>query len=69
VRGFSTPARTSWSSTGRDWAVAFEAKAVVGDIAEAALVPSIIRCHVIDVIIHFADSIVVPEIDRRSRRL
>jgi UDP-glucose 4-epimerase len=48
-------------STGFDWAVPPEAKLVVGDIAESALVRSIVRRHNIDAIIHFAGSIVVPE--------
>jgi UDP-glucose 4-epimerase len=48
-------------STGFDWAVPQEARLVVGDIGDAALVGSIIRDHRIDAIIHFAGSIVVPE--------
>ena len=48
-------------STGFDWAVPPEARLVVGDIAEIALVRSIVRRHAIDAIIHFAGSIVVPE--------
>ena len=38
-----------------------EARLVVGDIAETALIRSIIRRHHIDAIIHFAGSVVVPE--------
>jgi UDP-glucose 4-epimerase len=48
-------------STGFDWAVPQEAKLVVGDIGDDALVRSIIRRHKVDAIIHFAGSIVVPE--------
>jgi len=48
-------------STGFDWAVAPEAKLVVGDVADSALIGSIIREHGIDAIIHFAGSIIVPE--------
>ena len=48
-------------STGFDWAVPAEARLVVGDIAETALIRSIIRRHHIDAIIHFAGSVVVPE--------
>ncbi|MEO3386073.1 UDP-glucose 4-epimerase GalE [Mesorhizobium sp. CAU 1741] len=48
-------------STGFDWAVAPEAKLVVGDVGDVALVASLIREHGIDAIIHFAGSIVVPE--------
>ena len=48
-------------STGFDWAVAPEAKLVVGDIADKELVAGIIRENAVDAIIHFAGSIVVPE--------
>jgi UDP-glucose 4-epimerase len=48
-------------STGFDWAVAPEAKLVVGDIGDPALLESVIRQHGVDSIIHFAGSIVVPE--------
>jgi len=48
-------------STGFHWAVPPEAKLVVGDVGDAALVGSLIRDHEIDAIIHFAGSIVVPE--------
>ncbi|MGX5842206.1 UDP-glucose 4-epimerase GalE [Mesorhizobium sp. ArgA1] len=48
-------------STGFEWAVAPEAKLVVGDVADKELVGQIIRDNRIDAIIHFAGSIVVPE--------
>src|SRR5215217_3006052 len=48
-------------STGFEWAVAPAAKLVVGDVADGALVRSIIHDHAVDAIIHFAGSIVVPE--------
>jgi UDP-glucose 4-epimerase len=48
-------------STGFDWAVAPEAKLVVGDVADKELVGALIRDHGVDAIIHFAGSIVVPE--------
>lgn len=48
-------------STGFDWAVAPEAKLVVGDIADQALVGTLIREHQVDAIIHFAGSVVVPD--------
>ncbi|MBZ9739298.1 MULTISPECIES: UDP-glucose 4-epimerase GalE [unclassified Mesorhizobium] len=48
-------------STGFEWAVAPEAKLVVGDVADKELVGSIIRENKVDAIIHFAGSIVVPE--------
>jgi UDP-glucose 4-epimerase len=48
-------------STGFDWAVAPEAKLVVGEIADQPLVERIIREHGVHEIIHFAGSIVVPE--------
>src|SRR5262245_49296037 len=48
-------------STGFDWAVPQEAKLVVGDIGDSALVGSIVRDNAVDAIIHFAGSIVVPE--------
>jgi UDP-glucose 4-epimerase len=38
-----------------------EARLIVGDIGDSALVGSIIRDHAVDAIIHFAGSIVVPE--------
>ena len=48
-------------STGFEWAVAPEAKLVVGDVGDRELVGSIIRDNKVDAIIHFAGSIVVPE--------
>lgn len=48
-------------STGFDWAVAPEAKLVVGDVGDSALVAGLIAGHGIDAVIHFAGSIVVPE--------
>lgn len=48
-------------STGFEWAVPPEAKLVVGDVADALLVRSIIRRHRVDAVIHFAGSIVVPD--------
>jgi UDP-glucose 4-epimerase len=48
-------------STGFEWAVAPEAKLVVGDIGDLDLVRSIVAEHQVDAIIHFAGSIVVPE--------
>ncbi|ESX10679.1 UDP-glucose 4-epimerase GalE [Mesorhizobium sp. RSR380A] len=48
-------------STGFEWAVAPEAKLVVGDVADRELVGQIIRDNKVDAIIHFAGSIVVPE--------
>ncbi|MCF6100258.1 UDP-glucose 4-epimerase GalE [Mesorhizobium muleiense] len=48
-------------STGFEWAVAPEAKLVVGDVADKELVGGVIRDNHVDAIIHFAGSIVVPE--------
>ena len=48
-------------STGFEWAVAPEAKLIVGDVADKELVGQIIRDHGVDAIIHFAGSIVVPD--------
>ncbi|PLP60411.1 UDP-glucose 4-epimerase GalE [Mesorhizobium loti] len=48
-------------SSGFDWAVAPEARLVVGDVADRELVAGIIREHGIDAIIHFAGSIIVEE--------
>jgi len=48
-------------STGFDWAVAPEAKLIVGDVRDTALVARLIAEHAIEAIIHFAGSIVVPE--------
>ena len=47
--------------TGFDWAVAPDAKLIIGDIADRALVENIIKEHKIEAIIHFAGSVVVPE--------
>jgi len=48
-------------STGFEWAVAPEAKLVVGDIGDTALVDGLIRDNGIDAVIHFAGSVVVPD--------
>ncbi|MBN9016236.1 MAG: UDP-glucose 4-epimerase GalE [Rhizobiales bacterium] len=48
-------------TTGFEWAVAPEAKLVVGEVGDEALVERLIREHGINAIIHFAGSIVVPE--------
>jgi UDP-glucose 4-epimerase len=48
-------------STGFEWAVAPEAKLVVGDIGDTSFVRSLLRDHEIDSVIHFAGSIIVPE--------
>lgn len=48
-------------STGFDWAVAPEARLIVGDVSDKALVARLINDKKIDAIIHFAGSIVVPE--------
>ena len=48
-------------STGFEWAVAPEAKLVVGDIGDTELTDRVIAGHGVDAIIHFAGSIVVPE--------
>ena len=48
-------------STGFDWAVAPEAKLVVGDIADRERVGQIIAAEKVDAIIHFAGSVVVPD--------
>ena len=48
-------------STGFDWAIPREAKLVVGDIADQALVGQTIEQNDIDAIIHFAGSVVVPD--------
>jgi UDP-glucose 4-epimerase len=48
-------------STGFDWAVPMEAKLIVGDIGDAALVSKIIAKHNIESIIHFAALTVVPD--------
>ena len=48
-------------STGFEWAVAPEAGLYIGDVADTALVETIIRDHKVDAIIHFAGSIVVSD--------
>lgn len=48
-------------STGFEWAVAPEAKLVVGDVADTTLIAETIADHKVDAIIHFAGSIVVPD--------
>lgn len=48
-------------STGFDWAVAPDAKLVIGDIGNSDFLDSIFTAHPIEAIIHFAGSIVVPE--------
>jgi len=48
-------------STGFEWAVAPEAKLVIGEVGDEALVERIIAENEVDAIIHFAGSIVVPE--------
>jgi UDP-glucose 4-epimerase len=48
-------------SSGFDWAVAPEASLVVGNVADMALLGTVIAKHRVDAIIHFAGSIVVPE--------
>ena len=48
-------------STGFEWAVAPDATLIVGDIADASLLKSLLRDHSIDSVIHFAGSVVVPE--------
>lgn len=48
-------------STGFAFAVAPEAKLIVGDIGDEALVERLILEHGVDAIVHFAGSIIVPE--------
>jgi UDP-glucose 4-epimerase len=48
-------------STGFEWAVAPDATLIIGDIADASLLKSLLRDHSIDSVIHFAGSVVVPE--------
>ena len=48
-------------TTGFAWAVAPEAKLVVGDVGDGTLVSDLIATHAVDSIIHFAGSIVVPD--------
>ncbi len=47
--------------TGFDWAIAPQAKLVIGNIADRALVEQVINDHKIEAIIHLAGSVVVPE--------
>ncbi len=49
-------------STGFRWAVPPNATLVVGDVGDQELVRSIVRKHGIQSILHFAGSIVVPEL-------
>ncbi len=51
-------------STGFDWAVAKGVPLVVGETGDQALVARLIREHGVDAIIHFAASIVVPDLVR-----
>ena len=48
-------------TTGFNWAVPFEARLYVGDVADQELVRRIVRRHDIDAVIHFAGSVVVPD--------
>ncbi|RFC67102.1 MULTISPECIES: UDP-glucose 4-epimerase GalE [Mesorhizobium] len=48
-------------STGFEWAVAPEAKLIVGDIGDMPLMEQVLAEHKVEAIIHFAGSIVVPE--------
>src|SRR5262245_49243314 len=48
-------------STGFEWALPKDAKLVVGETGDQALVASLIATHAIEAIIHFAASIVVPD--------
>jgi UDP-glucose 4-epimerase len=48
-------------TTGFHWAVPGEARLVVGDIGDEALVKDLVARHKVEAIIHFAGSIVVPE--------
>ena len=48
-------------TTGFAWAIVPQAKLVQGDIADEALVESIIKTHKVDAVVHFAGSIVVPD--------
>ncbi len=51
-------------STGFDWAVAKGVPLIVGETGDQALVARLIREHGVDAIIHFAASIVVPDLVR-----
>ncbi len=48
-------------STGHNWAVPAEARLVVGDVGDKALLGTVLSSEPVDAIIHFAGSIVVPE--------
>ncbi|MGN6535717.1 MAG: UDP-glucose 4-epimerase GalE [Mesorhizobium sp.] len=48
-------------STGFDWAVAPDARRVVGDVADRDLGSTVMRENGVDAVIHFAGSIIVPE--------
>ena len=48
-------------STGFEWAVAPEARLMVGDIGDPAFLDSVFTSDKIDAVIHFAGSIIVPE--------
>jgi UDP-glucose 4-epimerase len=48
-------------STGFRWAVPCEAKFIEGNVGDHELVRSLMGCEQIDVVIHFAGSVVVPE--------
>ena len=48
-------------STGFEWAVAQDARLVVGNIDDADLVTRLIAEHDVDAIMHFAGSVIVPE--------
>ncbi len=48
-------------TTGFHWAIPGDARLVVGDIGDEALVKELVRKHSVEAIIHFAGSIVVPE--------
>ena len=47
--------------TGFDWAVSPNAKLVIGDVGDRALVERTIKENNVDTIVHFAGSVVVPE--------
>lgn len=48
-------------STGFEWAVASQARLVVGDVGDQKRVEDLIKQHRIEAVIHFAGSIVVPD--------
>ncbi|MEL6751479.1 MAG: UDP-glucose 4-epimerase GalE [Pseudomonadota bacterium] len=47
--------------TGFDWALPGQAKLIVGDVGDEALVRQVCADHDIDTVVHFAGSVVVPE--------